>query len=297
MKLGIIGGSGLYQMDGLESIGLIEVGTPFGKPSDKIATGEMGGVELAFLPRHGKGHIITPGELNHRANIFALKKIGVTHIVSISAVGSLKKEIRPLDVVIVDQYFDRTKNASGHSFFGDGIVAHVSMAEPVCPELANIAKIAAEKSILETYAKKKDRPLVHAKGTYLNMEGPAFSTKAESQVYRAWGMDVIGMTNLAEAKLAREAEICYTTVAMVTDYDCWHPDHDHVTVEMIIKNFTANVSLAKLLLRKLLPSLPILKRDCKCPSALASAIISSPDCVSKAKKRQMEPIIGKYMPA
>lgn len=297
MKLGIIGGSGLYQIEGEENLSKIKAETPFGSPSDTIISGELAGVQLAFLPRHGRGHRLLPGEINHRANIFALKKLGVTHILSISAVGSLQEKHRPKDVVIVDQYFDRTKRAESHTFFGNGIVAHVSMAEPVCPELAKLAADSAEKAIEEIYGDQEEKPRVHRDGTYLNMEGPAFSTKAESNVYKSWGMDVIGMTNLAEAKLAREAEICYSTVAMVTDYDCWHPDHDHVTVEMIIKNFNSNVELAKKMLNILIPQVKNLKRHCKCKNALESAIITSPSCINREMRIQLEPIIGKYLPA
>lgn len=297
MKLGIIGGSGLYEMEDMKNLESVCVETPFGDPSDKINCGELDGVELAFLPRHAKGHKLIPGEINHRANIFALKKIGVTHILSISAVGSLKEQFRPKDIVIVDQYFDRTKRAADHSFFGNGIVAHVSMAEPVCHEMSSLAFEATNQALNQIYGKDAEKPIVHNGGTYLNMEGPAFSTKAESNVYRSWGMDVIGMTNLAEAKLAREAEICYCTAAMVTDYDCWHPDHDHVTVEMIIKNFLSNVSLAKLMIHKIVPMMKNIKGTCRCGNALASAIITSPKAIDKELRLKMFPITGKYLPA
>ena len=297
MKLGIIGGSGLYDLEHIKDIKSVKVETPFGSPSDELVCGTIDGVELVFLPRHGKGHRILPGEINHRANIFALKKLGVTHVLSISAVGSLKKKYRPMDIVVVDQYFDRTKRSADHTFFGNGIVAHISMAEPVCPELFKTAFKAAKISLDEIFPGKKGKPAVHKGGTYLNMEGPAFSTKAESMVYRSWGMDVIGMTNLAEAKLAREAEMCYTTVAMVTDYDCWHPDHDHVTIDMIIKNFTTNVKVAKLMIAKMIPMMKSVKGKCKCGSALSAAIITSPDFVGNEFRKSMSPIIGKYLPA
>lgn len=297
MKLGIIGGSGLYDLEHINNIKSVKVETPFGSPSDELVCGTVDGVELVFLPRHGKGHRILPGEINHRANIFALKKLGVTHVLSISAVGSLKEEYRPMDIVVVDQYFDRTKRSADHSFFGNGIVAHISMAEPVCPELSMIAFNAAKISLDEIFPDKKGKPAVHKGGTYLNMEGPAFSTKAESMVYRSWGMDVIGMTNLAEAKLAREAEMCYTTVAMVTDYDCWHPDHDHVTIDMIIKNFVTNVKVAKLMIGKIIPMMKSVKNTCKCGTALSAAIITSPDLVGNDFRKSMSPIIGKYLPA
>jgi 5'-methylthioadenosine phosphorylase len=290
MKLGIIGGSGLYDIEGLKDAKEINTDTPFGKPSDSIMEGELCGTKICFLPRHGKGHRILPGELNHKANIFALKKLGVTHILSISAVGSLREDYAPRDVVIVDQYFDRTKSGLAHTFFGDGIVAHVSLASPVCPELSLLAKSAAETALAG------QEPKVHMGGCYLNMEGPAFSTKAESKVYRSWGMDIIGMTNLGEARLAREAEICYSTVAMVTDYDCWHPDHDHVTVDMIIGNFTANVEVAKRIIKLAAErSASALQGKCHCGTALAGALITARDRIPADIKTKLAPIIGKYV--
>jgi len=296
MKLGIIGGSGLYDMDGFKGTRKIRVDTPFGQPSDEIMAGRLEGVETFFLPRHGRGHRILPGELNHRANIYAMKLLGVTHIVSISAVGSLREELRPRDVVIVDQYVDRTKCVDAHTFFGEGIVAHIAFADPVCPELAKLAFKAAQDAAGKVKTKSKSaRPKIHFGGTYVNMEGPAFSTKAESKLYRSWGMDVIGMTNLAEAKLAREAEICYCTAAMVTDYDCWHPEHDHVTVDMIIQNLMANVSLAKEIIRQVAAGHKGLKRKCACPSALSCAIITARDAIPEKAKERLRPIIGKYV--
>lgn len=295
MKLGIIGGSGIYDAGNIRNIKEVSVGTPFGDPSDKLTTGVIGGVDFVFLPRHGKGHRILPGELNHKANIFAMKKIGVTHIISISAVGSLQEKYRPRDIVIVDQYFDRTKKGLEHTFFGNGIAGHISMANPVCPELAGLACEAAKISIKEIHGSASGKPKVFKGGVYLNMEGPAFSTKAESEVYRSWGMDVIGMTNLGEAKLSREAEICYCTMAMVTDYDCWHPDHDHVTVDMIIQNLIANSSLAKNIISKLPEFKSLLKGKCSCGKALACAIITAKDMIPGRIKKDLYPIIGKYV--
>lgn len=295
MKLGIIGGSGLYDMNNMKDPREIKVETPFGQPSDALATGLFNNTEVVFLPRHGKGHRILPGEINHKANIFAMKKLGVTHIISISAVGSLKKEIKPRDIVIIDQYFDRTKRGLDQTFFGNGIVAHVGFADPVCPELKQIAYRAAVEAVDEIehpYVK----PKIHLGGTYINMEGPAFSTKAESRIYKSWGIDIIGMTNLAEAKLAREAEICYSTIAMVTDYDCWHPEHDHVTIDMIIKNFLANVGISKSIICKIIQLIECLEGKCHCRTALSSAIITSPDAITDDIKKRLAPIIGKYFP-
>jgi len=295
MKFGVIGGSGVYDAGDVLNLREISVSTPFGSPSDKLMTGKIGGIEFAFLPRHGKGHRILPGELNHRANIFAMKKIGVTHILSISAVGSLQSQYKPRDIVVVDQYFDRTKKGSEHTFFGKGIAAHVSMGHPVCPELAELAYKAASASVSKIHASARNKPKVHRGGTYLNMEGPAFSTKAESCVYRSWGMDVIGMTNIGEARLSREAEICYCTPAMVTDYDCWHPDHDHVTVDMIIQNLVANSGIAKNIISRLPEFKDTLKCKCSCGSALACAIITNRDKIPAKIKKDLAPIIGKYV--
>ncbi len=292
MKLGIIGGSGLNQIDEITNITTCKVETPFGDPSDEFTCGTLHGQEIVFLPRHGKGHHITPGELKHRANIFAMKKLGITHILSISAVGSLKEEMKPRDVVIVDQYFDRTKNNTEHTFFGNGIVAHTAFAHPVCPQMAELAASAAEEAIAASDNTSRN---VHKGGTYVNMEGPAFSTRAESNFYRAAGMSVIGMTNMPEAKLAREAEICYTTVAMVTDYDCWHPEHDSVTVDMIIAHLMANVDLAKDIIRLVIDSMGTLETSCTCNQALANAIITNPDVIPPKIKNDLQPIIGKYV--
>ncbi|MFA6714209.1 MAG: S-methyl-5'-thioadenosine phosphorylase [Victivallales bacterium] len=292
MKLGIIGGSGLNQIEEIENVSTQKVDTPFGAPSDEFTCGTLHGREIIFLPRHGKGHHIAPGELKHRANIFAMKKLGVTHILSISAVGSLKNEMKPRDVVIVDQYFDRTKNNTEHTFFGNGIVAHIAFAHPVCPQMAELAANAAELAIADSTDTSRQ---VHRGGTYVNMEGPAFSTRAESNFYRASGMSVIGMTNLPEAKLAREAEICYTTVAMVTDYDCWHPETDHVTVDMVIGHLMANVGLAKDIIRLVIDGLGSLEASCSCTQALQNAIITDPRVISQKTKTELKPLIGKYV--
>jgi len=292
MKLGIIGGSGLNQIEEINNISIKKIETPFGDPSDEFTCGTLQGQEIVFLPRHGKGHHIAPGELPHRANIFAMKKLGVTHILSISAVGSLKDELKPRDVVIVDQYFDRTKNNTEHTFFGNGIVAHIAFAHPVCPQMADIAANAAESAI--TSSENTSRK-VHKGGSYVNMEGPAFSTQAESNFYRSSGMSVIGMTNMPEAKLAREAEICYTTVAMVTDYDCWHPEHDSVTVDMIIGHLMANVGLAKDIIRLVIDNMRDLEVSCTCGQALENSIITNPDIIPEKLKKNLQPIIGKYI--
>jgi len=294
MKIGIIGGSGLYQVEHLEKVKEVTMETPFGMPSDQLVCGELNGIEMVFLPRHGRNHTILPSELNHRANIFAMKKLGVTHLVSLSAVGSLKEELRPRDIVVVDQYVDRTKQDLAHTFFGNGIVAHVSMANPVCPELAATA-VKAVRQAIAAAALGAQAPTVHEKGTYLNMEGPAFSSKAESLLYRSWGMDVIGMTNFGEAKLAREAEIAYSTIAMVTDYDCWHPDHDHVTVDMIVENLHANSALAKAIIAQLAALAGELPPVCSCHSALATALVTPAKAIPPSLRRQMQPIIGKYI--
>ena len=281
-EIGIIGGSGLYSMPGFEVEEEVHIETPWGAPSDAYFTGKLEGRQVAFLPRHGRGHRITPSELNFRANIYGMKKLGVSRILSLSAVGSLKEEHRPLDFVIPDQFFDRTRGRVS-TFFGEGLVAHVSFADPICPQLANLAHDTCQK--LGITAK-------HG-GTYLCMEGPAFSTKAESNVYRSWGMDVIGMTNLQEAKLAREAEICYVTVAMVTDYDCWHPEHDAVTVTDIIANLMQNAENAAKLVRSSVAAMPA-ERTCKCGAALAHALITDKTKVPAATLEKLGPIVGNY---
>ena len=280
-KVGIIGGSGLYSMPGFEAQEEVHLSTPFGEPSDPYIVGKLEGTDVAFLARHAKGHRLLPTELNFRANIFGMKMLGVERIISLSAVGSLKEEHAPLDFVIPDQFVDRTMGRQS-TFFGEGLVAHVSFADPVCPQTASVAFEAATR--LGIRAKTG--------GTYLCMEGPAFSTRAESNLYRSWGMDVIGMTNLQEAKLAREAEICYVTIAMVTDYDCWHEGHDAVTVDQIIQTLTQNAANACLLVRHLVADLP--PRTCKCGSALRHAIITDKAAIPADVKKKLELLVGKY---
>ena len=281
-EIGIIGGSGLYSMPGFEAREEADIGTPFGPPSDNYVLGTLAGRKVAFLARHGRGHRFSPSELNFRANIYGMKSLGVERIISLSAVGSLKAEHRPQDFVIPDQFFDRTRGRVS-TFFGEGLVAHVSFADPVCPEVVGAVTGACQR--VGVTARKG--------GVYLCMEGPAFSTKAESNVYRSWGMDVIGMTNLQEAKLAREAEICYATVAMVTDYDCWHPDHDAVTVDQIIANLIANAGNACRVVAEAVARMPS-ARGCKCGSALAQAIITDRKLVPAATRAKLGILIDKY---
>ncbi len=284
MRIGIIGGSGLYKIEGLKKIKELTVATPFGKPSDKLILSELDGREVVFLPRHGVGHCISPSELNYRANIFAMKKLGVDSIISVSACGSLREDFKPLDFVIPDQFVDRTNQARAMTFFEKGIVAHISFADPVCPHLSQAV-----------YQAVKDLNLnAHLGGTYLNMEGPAFSTRAESELYRKWGMDIIGMTNMAEAKLAREAEICYVTLAAVTDYDCWYQSEESVTVDMIIQNLLKNVDNSKKIVKKLIKDFPQSKK-CSCQNALANAIITDRKLIPAKVKKDLKLIIGKYV--
>ncbi|MDT7603935.1 MAG: 5-methylthioadenosine phosphorylase [Acidobacteriota bacterium] len=284
-QIGIIGGSGLYQMPELKDVEEVAVETPFGKPSDSFIVGTLEDVRVAFLPRHGRGHRFLPTELPFRANIYAMKLLGVERILSASAVGSLQERYAPLDMVIPDQFFDRTRARSHEStFFGEGIVAHVTFAHPVCAELGDV---------LEESCKATDVK-AHRGGTYLCMEGPAFSTKAESNIYRQWGMDVIGMTNLQEAKLAREAEICYSTLALVTDYDCWHEGHDAVSVEQVIEYLNKNVSNAQTIMREAVRRLAAKPRACGCSSALKNAIFTAPELWSEATTRKLDAIIKKY---
>ncbi|HBY59919.1 MAG TPA: S-methyl-5'-thioadenosine phosphorylase [Solibacterales bacterium] len=280
--IGIIGGSGLYSMPGFEATEEIRIDTPFGAPSDPYVVGSLAGRRVAFLARHGRGHRFMPSELNFRANIYGFKSLGVERIVSLSAVGSLKEEHKPLDFVIPDQFFDRTAGRVS-TFFGEGLVAHVSFAHPVCPQLAKVVEGACRAAGVAA----------KSGGTYLCMEGPAFSTVAESNIYRSWGMDVIGMTNLQEAKLAREAEICYVTVAMVTDYDCWHPEHDAVTVDQIIRVLMTNAEHAAKVVREAVAAMPA-GRECKCGSALAHALITDKRAVPAATRKKLELIVGKY---
>lgn len=283
-KIGIIGGSGLYKIEGIKKLKEQKVSTPFGYPSDMIIIGELNGVEVAFLPRHGVGHRINPSQINYRANIFAMKKIGVERIISLSACGSLKEEYRPMDFVLPDQFVDRTNQARKMTFLSDGIVGHISFANPTCHDLSKIVYDSA----------KKLNANIHLGGTYLNMEGPAFSTKAESNLYRSWGMDIIGMTNMAEAKLAREAEICYSTLAAVTDYDCWHPTHESVTIDMIIDYLNKNVDNAKKIIKETIIKIPE-KRTCQCKDALKFALITSRDMIPKRTRKNLSIILGKYL--
>jgi 5'-methylthioadenosine phosphorylase len=281
-EIGIIGGSGLYSMPGFEAAEEMVIKTPFGDPSDNYVLGKLAGKHVAFLTRHGRGHRLSPSELNFRANIYGMKSLGVERIISLSAVGSLKEEHRPLDFVIPDQFFDRTRGRVS-TFFGEGLVAHISFADPICPQLADVVSYACMSTGVNT---KKG-------GTYLCMEGPAFSTKAESNVYRNWGMDVIGMTNLQEAKLAREAEICYVTVAMVTDYDCWHQHHDAVTVADIIGNLMKNAENACAVVAAAVAAMPSV-RNCKCGSALAHAILTDKAAVPAATRQKLGIFVDKY---
>lgn len=285
-KIGIIGGSGFYHIDGMKDLKKVSVKTPFGDPSDDFMTGSLEGRDVVFLARHGKGHRILPSELNYRANIYAMKKLGVTEIISVSACGSLKEELKPLDIVIPDQFVDRTNRGRLMTFFGDGIVAHIPFADPVCE---NLSKALAD-------AGRKVGANIHLGGTYLNMEGPQFSTKAESKLYRSWGMDIIGMTNLGEAKLAREAEICYATLACITDYDCWRMDEvsESVTLDMIIANLLKNVDVSKSILKAVIPALDK-ERSCACAAALKDSIVTRPEVIPAKTKKDLELIIGKYV--
>ncbi|HEV8591670.1 MAG TPA: S-methyl-5'-thioadenosine phosphorylase [Pyrinomonadaceae bacterium] len=287
VKIGIIGGSGLYQMPELQNVREIEVDTPFGRPSDAFIVGELDGVKVAFLPRHARGHKFTPTELPFRANIYAMKLLGVEYILSVSAVGSLQEKYAPTDMVIPNQFFDRTRaRAHESTFFGDGIVAHVPMAHPVCDEVGDILEESCKAVGVKT----------HRGGTYLCMEGPAFSTKAESNVYRQWGMDIIGMTNLQEAKLSREAEIAYATLALVTDYDCWHEGHDSVTIEMVVEYLTKNVRNAQLILKDAVARLAKKETPNQYRDAIKNAIFTAPDHWPAETVKKLEAIIGKYTP-
>jgi 5'-methylthioadenosine phosphorylase len=283
IDIGIVGGSGLYEMAELTDRSERTVETPFGTPSGPYVVGTLRGKRVAFLARHGKGHVLLPSEINYRANIYGFKVLGVERILSASAVGSLQERYKPLDIVVPDQFFDRTKGRIS-TFFGRGLVAHVAFAHPFCHDMSKIAADAVQ-SVGAT---------VHRGGTYVNMEGPQFSTLAESNLYRGWGMDVIGMTNLQEAKLAREAEICYTTLALVTDFDCWHPDHDSVTVELIVANLLQNAKTAQLAIAEAVGRISG-ARTCACKDALATAIITRPENVPEQTKKELAPIVGKYL--
>jgi 5'-methylthioadenosine phosphorylase len=282
--VGIIGGSGLYEMEGLSEVGSVSLDTPFGAPSDAFITGVLDGVKMVFLPRHGRGHRLLPSEVNYRANVYGMKKLGVTRLISVSAVGSMKEEIKPGHIVIPDQFIDRTNASRNNTFFGNGIVAHVQFADPVCGELSGIL----EKAAHEAGAR------VHRGGAYLCMEGPAFSTRAESQLYRTFGVSVIGMTNIPEAKLAREAEICYGVIALATDYDCWHESHDDVSIDAILTILRQNVAMAKSIIGNAVGRMRG-ERKCPCADALRYAIITDRAVIPERTKRDLDVITGKYL--
>jgi len=282
--IGIIGGSGLYEMEGLESVEERRIETPFGQPSDAYIMGSLAGLRLAFLPRHGRGHRLMPSELNYRANIFGFKVLGAEWLISASAVGSMREDLPPRDIVIPDQFFDRTKGRIS-TFFGDGIVAHVSFADPTCPILGKQLLAAGEAVGAR----------MHWGGTYLCMEGPQFSTRAESRIYRRWGVDVIGMTNLQEAKLCREAEICYATMATVTDYDVWHETEEDVSVEAVVAILKQNAETAKAIIKHAVSAFPTKREGCPCPTALKDAIITAPTAIQPKVRQRLRPIIGKYL--
>ena len=281
--VGIIGGSGLYEIEGLEDIETISVDTPWGSPSDELVTGILGDVRMVFLPRHARGHVLTPSEINYRANVFAMKKLGAEWIIAVSAVGSMREDIAPGHVVVPDQYYDHTKGRRS-TFFSEGIAAHVSMADPVCPVLSKVLVQAARDS----------GATVHEGGIYICMEGPQFSTRAESNIYRSWGVDVIGMTNMPEAKLAREAEICYASLALSTDYDCWHDGHDDVTVDDLIETLTRNVALSRDVIKRAVPEVAT-PRECVCSNALQNAIITSSDSITQEVKDRLGILIERYV--
>lgn len=283
VTVGVIGGSGLYDIEGLTSARSIRVRTPFGAPSDAITVGSLDGIRVAFLSRHGRGHVVNPSAINYRANIFALKSLGVSHVISVSAVGSMKESIQPGDVAVPDQFIDLTKRRVS-TFFDEGIVAHVAFGEPVCSELRHALLSAGEKV----------GATLHRNGTYLCMEGPQFSTKAESRLYRQWGVDVIGMTNMPEAKLAREAELCYATLALVTDYDCWHETEEAVTVEAVLGTLHRNVALAKQILRAVMPAFTN-PAACSCHQALDSAILTAPNRISSAARKKLSLLIDRAL--
>ena len=283
VKIGVIGGSGLYRMDGLTDLREVDLTTPFGDPSDTITIGSLDGIEVAFLPRHGRGHRILPSEVPVRANIYALKILGVERLLSVSAVGSLKQEIAPLDMVVPDQIIDRTRQRTS-TFFGEGLVAHVAYGEPFCSDLSDLLAVAAEAT----------EATIHRGGTYLVMEGPAFSTRAESQLYRSWGASIIGMTASPEAKLAREAEMCFAVLATATDYDAWHQSHAAVTVEMVLANLAENAAASQSALRKLMPIMPE-ERHCGCRTALATALVTAQRLVPSQTIQKLGPLVSKYM--
>jgi 5'-methylthioadenosine phosphorylase len=282
-RIGVIGGSGLYEMEGLKVVEELKMDTPFGEPSDRYLIGSLEGVDIAFLPRHGRGHRILPSELNFRANIYGMKKLGVERLISVSAVGSMREDIHPGHIVIPDQFFDRTKGRPS-TFFGSGIAAHVPFADPVCPDLSDILfKAGKELGIA-----------IHKGGTYLCMEGPQFSTRAESKIYRKWGVDIIGMTNIPEAKLAREAEICYATIALATDFDCWHESEEDVQIDAVLEIMNKNISTAKSIIRKVVPLIPE-KRGCPCADALKYTILTSKEMIPEETRKNLDIIISKYL--
>jgi 5'-methylthioadenosine phosphorylase len=282
-KIGVIGGSGLYDIEGMTDVEEVDINTPFGRPSDAIVVGQLEGVGVAFLPRHGRGHRILPTEVPVRANLYALKSLGVERVIAINSVGSLKEEYRPGDLLIPDQLIDRTRSRV-NTFFGDGVVVHIPFADPFCPVLSRVVYGAAAEA----------GATVHRGGACVVMEGPAFSTRAESFLYRSWGADVIGMTALPEAKLAREAEICYAIIACITDYDCWHETHESVTAEIILETLRRNIGLAKRIIKLALGRIPE-TRDCDCPSALGTAIVTAPGLIPDAQKQKLDLLIGRYL--
>ncbi len=283
--VGVIGGSGLYEIEGLEQVEEVVIETPFGAPSDAFITGLLDGVKMVFLPRHGRGHRFLPTEVNYRANIFGMKKMGVNQIISVSAVGSMKEHIVPGHIVIPDQFFDRTQGKRASTFFGQGIVGHVQFADPVCADLARIL-VTAARDVGAT---------VHAGGTYICIEGPNFSTRAESHIYRSWGVDIIGMTNIPEARLAREAELCYATVALATDYDCWHEGHDDVSVEAVLTIIRQNVATARAIIKAAVDQIRLQETSCSCDKALEFAIMTDKSLIPEATRQALAPIIGKYV--
>ena len=284
MVIGVIGGSGLYEIEGLSNIEEVAVSTPFGDPSDLYITGILDGVKLVFLPRHGRGHKFLPSEVNYRANIYGMKKLGVERIISVSAVGSMKEEIVPGHIVIPDQFFDRTQGKRASTFFGDGLAGHVQFADPICPDMSELVYAAA----VEAGA------TVHKGGTYICIEGPNFSTRAESNIYRSWGVDIIGMTNIPEARLAREAEICYTTVALATDYDCWHEGHEDVSVEAVIAVIKQNVEMARNII-KFAAGKVAASRPCDCGEAAKFAVMTGSDSIPENTRKNLDLLVGKYL--
>lgn len=284
IAIGVIGGSGVYQFEDLRDIEQLHIATPFGAPSDELIVGTLGSRRVAFLPRHGRGHRFMPNEVPVRANIYAFKKLGVERIIAISAVGSLREDYAPLDIVIPDQLYDRTRNRQ-YTFFGDGVVAHVAFAEPYCPELSDVLFHSSMEAGAQT----------HKGGTLVVIEGPTFSTKAESRVNRQLGMDLVGMTSIPEAKLAREAEICYAAIAMVTDFDAWHESREVVTADMVVKSLLQNAEMGKKIVRGAVPQIPILRTSCPCHNALKDAIVTNPALIPAAARESLDLLIGKYL--